>query len=84
MKITAVKNFTFPIFLRKGIISIIMGSISQKATPVVLGRWNLKHEDKELNKFYKNIPDPGYPNIYPKSMNAGYEPLYNRSGKRQS
>lgn len=84
MKISEIKKFTFPILFKKGIFSIIMSSTKQKSTPIVLGRWNLKHEEKDLNKFYQNLPDPGYPNIYPESMNAGYEPLYNRSGKRQN
>lgn len=84
MNISNVNKFTFPLLFNKGILSSFTIAKKIKTQPVILGRWNLKHEEKELNKFYRYIPDPGYPNIYPDSKNAGYEPQYNRSGKRQN
>lgn len=54
----------------------------------VLGRWNLKHTEKDLNKFYRYLPDPGYPNNYGDTQLASIvldsSLQYNRSGKKQN
>ena len=84
MQVTGINKFTFPLLIRKGIFSGFTTSTKLKTHATVLGRWSLKHEEKDLNRFYRYLPDPGYPNKYPESMNAGYEPRYNRSGKPQS
>lgn len=83
MQVSGINKFTFPILMRIGILSSFTTSTKLKTDTTVLGRWSLKHEEKDLNRFYRYLPDPGYPNKYPESMKAGYEPQYNRSGKMQ-
>ena len=83
MHLSNINKFSFPILFNKGYFSKMVEKVKKTSNPTILGRWSLKHEEKDLNTFYRYIPDPGYPNLYPDSMNAGYEPLYNRSGKPQ-
>ena len=38
--------------------------VSQHPGSISLGRWRLRHQEKDLHLFYNQIPDPGYPNDY--------------------
>tara|TARA_A100001015_G_C15027164_1_gene731132 strand:+ start:1067 stop:1312 length:246 start_codon:yes stop_codon:yes gene_type:complete len=80
MRLLGIKKFSFTTLVKKDYISNLFKKNSHSR---LLGRWNLKHKESELNTFYRYIPDPGYPNIYPDSIVSGYEPQYNRSGKMQ-
>ena len=31
---------------------------------ILPGRWHLKYKEKDLDLFYRQIPDPGYPSNY--------------------
>tara|TARA_B100000123_G_C25738658_1_gene432732 strand:+ start:2519 stop:2674 length:156 start_codon:yes stop_codon:yes gene_type:complete len=31
---------------------------------ILPGRWHLKHQDRDLEIFYRQLPDPGYPSSY--------------------
>ena len=84
MQVSGINKFTFPLLFNKGILSSFTSATTLKTHSVALGRWSLKHEEQDLDRFYRYLPDPGYPNKYPISKNAGYEPQYNRSGKPQS
>ena len=92
MYITGANKFTYPLLVQRGYLS----SWSRKwwkqewfgKEKKVLGRWNLKHTESELNKFYQYIPDPGYPNNYGTKQLAGVvldsSLQYNHLGKTQN
>ena len=87
-----VNKFTYPILFRRGYWKTITQSWKKKEInwfseeKKVLGRWNLKHNENDLNKFYQYLPDPGYPNNY-NSLTISVvdsSPQYNHLGKPQN
>ena len=103
MYFTSANKFTYPLMVGRGYkstLSKMWFSPSQESKWVfpkpdwfgqekkVLGRWNLKHTEKDLNKFYQYLPDPGYPNNYGASQLASVvldsSLQYNHSGKKQN
>ena len=69
MHISGVNKFTYPLIFQRGNIATITRKILKpnkwfQSEKKELGRWNLKHNDKDLNQFYQYLPDPGYPNNY--------------------
>ena len=48
-----------PYYIHK-IIKEIQKVSTKNNNKILLGRWNLKHDQTKLNLFYTQIPDPGY------------------------
>lgn len=83
---TNINKFTYPIQASRGyVITSLFKKYTLQQEPV-LGRWKLKYQEQELEKFYRNIPDPGYflTPITEKSENINYATQYNHSDKRQN
>ena len=80
---TSINKFTFPILNRKGYM--ISTFIKKKKENVMLGRWKLKYKEQELEKFYRNIPDPGYfyEKTAPAILTSSYKKLDSHSDKPQ-
>lgn len=79
MYISGANKFTYPLLIQRGYMSTVSRRLFSpsegkksffqrfnwfKQEKKVLGRWNLKHNEKELNQFCQYLPDPGYPNTY--------------------
>lgn len=52
--------FTHTMRIPHYIHKIIQKVINKNDNKILLGRWNLKHDQTKLNLFYTQIPDPGY------------------------
>ena len=102
MIITSTNKFTYPLLFQRGKLSTltenwIRPSIQKifsreydwfSQEKKVLGRWNLKHNEKDLNQFYQYLPDPGYPNTYQHTLTttviSDSSIQYTHSGKMQN
>ena len=51
-----------PYYFHK-IINNIKNITPKSENKIMLGRWNLKHDQKKLNLFYTQLPDPGYKKV---------------------
>ena len=79
-----INKFTFPILQGRGIM--ISNFITKKKENIMLGRWKLKYKEQELEKFYRNIPDPGYfhDKTVPGILTSSYKKPDNHSDKPQN
>ena len=46
------------------IVRMMQNAFKFNEPKILPGRWKLKYTETELDRFYRQIPDPGYTNDY--------------------
>ena len=55
-----INKFIYPLQASRGYVLTNLFKKNVPKNEPVLGRWKLKYQEQDLEKFYRNIPDPGY------------------------